>query len=77
MIKINRTIIFLILFYFLGYTHFLGGPFWLARFFFVVTIIWTTFFMIFIWKLKIFSKKISVKSEERNETLKVDVKVIE
>jgi hypothetical protein len=29
------------------------------------------------WRLKIFSKKISIKSNEEKETIKVDAKVIE
>lgn len=74
--KISRTIIFLAIFYFLGYTHFLGGPFWLARFLFVVTVVGMIIVSIFTWKLISFSKKINTKSEETG-ILKVDVKVIE
>lgn len=74
--KISRTIIFLIIFYVLGYTHFLGGPFWFARFLFVTTLVGIIIFSIFMWKLVGLSKKGNVKRES-TETLKVDVKVIE
>jgi uncharacterized membrane protein len=77
MIKISRFFIFLIILFFLGYTNFLGGPFGLAKFLFVVTLVGTIVFSIFLWRIKIFSKKISLKEEDKKEAIKVDVKVIE
>jgi len=76
LIKVIKIIAILVALYFLGYTSFLGGPFWLAKFFFIITAIGAVIFSIFLWRIKIFSKKISVKSNEQ-ETIKVDVKIIE
>jgi uncharacterized membrane protein len=79
LIKIIRVIAILVALYFFGYTSLLGGPFWLAKFFFVITAIGAiifSIFSIFLWRIKIFSKKISMKSNEQ-ETIKVDVEVIE
>jgi len=76
LIKIIKVVVILIALYFLGYTSLLGGPFWLAKFFFVITAIGAIIFSIFLWRIKIFSKKISMKSNEQ-ETIKVDVEVIE
>lgn len=75
MAKITRTIAFLIIFYLLGYTHFLGGPFWLARFLFVITAIGVIILFILMWKLVSFTRKVKVSTDK--ETIKVDVKVIE
>ena len=81
MVKLVRTIIFLFIFYSLGYTHFLGGPYWLARFVFVITVVGMLLAVFFFWRLKIFSKKISIKTNssynESGETIKVDAKIIE
>jgi uncharacterized membrane protein len=77
LIKISRTFIILVILFLLGYTSFLGGPFGLAKILFVLILIGTIIFSVFVWRLKTFSKNINIKQEAKKETIKVDVKVIE
>ncbi|MEI7810340.1 MAG: hypothetical protein WCI41_02160 [bacterium] len=81
MSRFLRTIIFLFLFYSLGYTHFLGGPYWFFRFIFVITIVGMIFTILFFWRVKVFSRRVSIKTDHQydgnNETIKVDAKIIE
>lgn len=77
MFKISRTFIILIIFFILGYTNLLGGPFGFPKFLFIVTLIGIILFYIFIWRIKSFSEKISIKSNKKEEAIKVDVKVVE
>ena len=78
----------LLLLYFLGYTHFLGGPYGLARFFFMLILVGTLAFFLILWAIARFAKKViknqinnfnnqNNQTEENNETIKVDVKIIE
>ena len=84
-IKIGNSFLLLVLFYFLGYTHFLGGPYWLARFYFILMLLGALFFFIFIWGILRFTKKMFQKQndsfdkkiEEKGETIKVDATIIE
>ena len=84
--KIGNMFLILIVLYFLGYTSFLGGPYGLAKFFFVVILIgviifWLSIFWLLGFVRKIFRDKRGKFSEEvieeSNETIKVDAKVVE
>jgi len=78
----------LLLLYFLGYTHFLGGPYGLAKFFFIFILAGTVIFFLVIFALAMFAKKViknqmnnfnnqNNSNEESSETIKVDAKIIE
>ena len=78
----------LLLLYFLGYTHFLGGPYGLARFFFVLILVGTLIFFLVLFIIAYFAKKViknqmnnfnnqNNQTEENSETIKVDVKIVE
>lgn len=87
-IKIGNSFLILLVLFFLGYTHFLGGPYWLAKFLFIVILIGTLFLLLFVWGMvgftkRIFKKRISDFDEKshgvrgENDTIKVDAKIIE
>ena len=79
-IGLSRIFLLLILFYVLGFTHFLGGPFGLARFLFYCILIGFIILILFIWKILKFANKISKASKEQEiekETIKVDATIIE
>lgn len=85
-IKIGNIFLILVVLYFLGYTHFLGGPYGLAKFFFIlilvgIVIFWLSIFSLVGFVRKIFRDKRGKFSEEvieeNNETIKVDAKIIE
>lgn len=84
-IKLGNIFLILAVLYFLGYTHFLGGPYGIAKFFFVLILISAIIFGFFIfWSLSFikntFNKKNKFNSKmqkENNETIKVDAKIIE
>ncbi len=84
-IKIGNSFLLLIILYILGYTHLFGGPYFLAKFFFVLMLIGALVFSLFIWGMasfanKIFKKRMSNfgnKVEEKSETIKVDAKIVE
>ena len=85
MFKINRNFLILILLYFLGFTHFLGGPYGLAKFFFFFFLLGTLAFAIFVSGATIFAKRIFKKrmgnfdnsANKEKETIKVDAEIIE
>ncbi|MEI7765301.1 MAG: hypothetical protein WCI93_01810, partial [bacterium] len=56
-IKIGNSFLILLVLYFLGYTHFLGGPYGLARFFFVAFFVGVFAIFVFIWALARFTKR--------------------
>jgi uncharacterized membrane protein len=74
--KIGNTFLLLILLYFFGYTSILGGPFGLARFLFVVILIGTLLFSIFIYLLSNFLRE-KTRGKVSDEKIKVDAKIIE
>ncbi len=86
-IKFGNSFLLILLFFFLGYTHFLGGPYWLAKFLFFVMIFGTLFISIFITGLSMFAGRAlkkrmkifrnSKEHEKDNETIKVDAKIVE
>jgi membrane protein implicated in regulation of membrane protease activity len=84
-IKVGNSLILLIVLYFLGYTHFLGGPYGLAKFFFLVVLFGTLILLVTTWWVARFAKRLLKKqmeksrnmSEEKGETIKVDAKIIE
>ena len=80
-IKPGKIILLLIIFYLLGFTHFLGGPFGLAKFIFFCILIGGVLFFFFLWKIVRFADKISKSVDEqgtnKNETIKVDATIIE
>lgn len=71
----------------MGYTHFLGGPYGLAKFFLWFFIIGTLFFSIFVTGLSFFAGRMigkytgifSARKEvpKEGETIKVDAKIID
>lgn len=62
--------------YLLGYTRFLGGPYGLARFLFLILLIGAFVFFVIIYFLwSFFRRKITPKTED--EKIKVDVTIIE
>ena len=78
----------LLILYFLGFTHFLGGPYSLARFFFILILVGTIAFFLILWSIAHFAKKViknqinnfnneNMQSKENIETIKVDAKIIE
>lgn len=75
----------LLLLFLLGYTHFLGGPYGLARFFFVLILVGTVLLLLALWMIARFAKKVidrgmnnfENKTIEENETIKVDAKIIQ
>jgi hypothetical protein len=75
-IKIGNTFLLLIVLYFLGYTHILGGPFWLAKFLFIIILFGTLLFSIFIFFVSNFFKKKTMK-KSFDDKIKVDAKIIE
>ena len=82
MFKINKNFLIIILLYFLGFTGFLGGPYNLAKFFFFFFLFGTLVFTIFISGAGIlikrfFLRKNRIKNNNKNETIKVDAKIIE
>jgi len=80
-----RNFLLIILLYLLGFTHFLGGPYWLAKFFFFVFLIGVILFSVFAWGTIKFTSKIfknnfnnsNSSQPEKEETIKVDAKIIE
>ena len=86
MFKISGNFLSLIILFFLGYTHFLGGPYGLAKFFFILILIGTFGFYFFMYGIALFAKKMLGRSinfghkqntPKDNETIKVDAKIIE
>ena len=87
MFKISGNFLTLIALYFLGYTHFLGGPYGLAKFFFILMIIGSFGFYFILLGLSLFTGRIIGKrikffsskkySQNKEETIKVDAKIIE
>ena len=78
----------LLVLYFLGFTHFLGGPYGLAKFFFIFILAGTVIFFLVIFAIAMFAKKViknkmnnfnnkNNQTYENSETIKVDVKIIE
>ncbi len=83
-IQFRKTALFLILLYVLGYTHFFGVTFWLARFLFVIILSGSLLSFIFTYWMLYLTKKIIKKNQANrsasggmNETIKVESKVIE
>ena len=84
-IKIGNSFLVLLALYLLGYTHFLGGPYGLARFFFIGFLICVALLVVFLWGMARFTKNIFKKQinnfdnkmNENNETIKVDAKIID
>lgn len=88
-IKFGNTALVLLALYILGYTHLLGGPYGVARFFFVLILVgalvfWLTIFSIAGFTRRIYKKQIrnfnrssgNAKGGEE-EKIKVDAKIIE
>ncbi len=77
--KIGNTIFFffLILFYLLGYTNILGGPFGLGKFLFIITLIGVFIGLIFFWKISKLAQKISKPEVKKDETINVESKIVE
>ena len=84
-IKFWNSFLVLLLLYFLGYTHFLGGPYWLARFLFILMLLGALFLLLFIWGIVRFLKRIFRRQTNNpdnpslgeSETIKVDAEIIE
>jgi hypothetical protein len=84
-IKIGNSFLILLVLYFLGYTHFLGGPYGVARFFFIGILIGTGVLILSLWAVARFTKKV-LKNQmnnfdenvhSTNEPIKVDAKIVE
>jgi hypothetical protein len=85
-IKIGgNTLLVLLILYLFGYTHLLGGPFWLAKFFFVLILAGALLFWLIILFVARLSDRIFKKQMNRfgsqigkeEEKIKVDAKIIE
>ena len=89
MFKISGNFLLLLVLFFLGFTHFLGGPYVLAKIFFFLMLFGTFIFSIIVIILSIFAgkfiskgfsifryRKINEKAKNE-ETIKVDAKVVE
>jgi hypothetical protein len=85
-IKIGgNTLLILLILYLFGYTHLLGGPFWLAKFFFVLILagalaFWLVILLVARLSDRIFKKQMGrsdLQGGEEGEKIKVDAKIIE
>ena len=84
-IKIGNSFLILLALYILGYTHFLGGPYGLAKFLFLTILVFTLIFLFFVFGFisyikKIFKKQVSNSYstiEEKGETIKVDATIVD
>jgi uncharacterized membrane protein (DUF373 family) len=75
LLPVVLTVVFLGLFFVLGYTHLLGGPFGFFRFLFVVSIIGGFLFFFILYKLYRVIKNTTKHSV--NSSIKVESKIVE
>lgn len=73
--KISKIVLFMALFFVLGYTHLFGGPYGFFKFLFVLSLIGVIITFLILRKIFLLFKTTTKKSED--ETIKVDSKVIE
>jgi uncharacterized membrane protein len=74
------VLILLGLLYLFGYTHLLGGPFGLARFFFIIILIGTILLLFVFWKMWRLARKIFQASSQNDfsgERLEATGEIIE
>ena len=80
-IKIGRILLIMLALFLLGFTHFLGGPYGLAKFFFLFFAIGGILFIFVMWRILSFANKLTKGAEKMGvkieETIKVESTIVE